>query len=165
MGNIKKASVLACYGKGLLSFLIRKITKSKYSHLALIISPAQIIEADGCNGYIKYTNINYYKNCADVYDCDFLTDDQRDEICKYAISKIGQKYDYFLLFVLILRYVCGIKIKYKDIDSDVCSELINDCYKSIEVLLSKKKFPIPNDVIKSKLIRKVGILNKERGKN
>jgi len=153
--ELKVGDILACKSNSFLSFAIRFLTKSKYSHLAIIVSESEIIEADGIVGFINRKNINDYINEADIYTCD-LTDEQRQDVVEYAISKIGKKYDYFLVFVLFLRFTFGIKIKIKDTDDDICSELVNDCYSSVNLKLSKKRFPIPDDVIKSGLLRYVG---------
>ena len=148
----KVGDILATKSNSFISKLIRYLSKSKYSHLALITSISetgiQLIEADGFyTKNIRYRNINDYINEAEVYTCD-LTDKQRQDIVKYAISKIGQKYDYFLVFILFLKITFGIKIKIKDTDDDICSELVNDAYKSVGIELSKKRFPIPDDVLK-----------------
>jgi len=144
----KIGDILACKNNSFLSFAIRFLTKSKYSHLAIIINENEAVESDGIAGFIKHKNINEYKNYADVYTCDNLTDEQRINIGKYAVSKVGQKYDYYLLFVLFVKFVFGIKIKIKDSENDICSELVNDAYKSVGLELSKKRFPIPDDVLK-----------------
>jgi len=153
--ELKVGDILACKNNSFLSFAIRFLTKSKYSHLAIIVSESEIIEADGIVGFINRKNINEYKNYADVYICG-LNDKQRNDICNYAISKINAKYDYYLLFVLFVKFVFGIKIKIKDSEDDICSELVNDAYKSVGIMLSKKRFPIPDDVLSSERLRMVG---------
>jgi len=71
----KPADILACHSNSFISKFIRFLTKSKYSHLAIIINENEIVEADGIVGHIRYRNISDYKNYADVYSCD-LTDEQ-----------------------------------------------------------------------------------------
>ena len=154
----KIGDILACKNNSFLSFAIRFLTKSKYSHLAIIVLESEIIEVDGIVGFINRKNINEYKTYADVYTCDNLTDKQRNDICNYAISKINAKYDYYLLFVLFVKFVFGIRIKIKDSENDICSELVNDAYKSVGIELSKKRFPIPDNVVGSERLRMVGSL-------
>ena len=155
----KRGDILACKNNSYLSKFIRFLTKSKFSHLAIIVNKNEIIEADGIIGHICYRNISEYKNYADIYTCDNLTDEQRNNICKYAISKVGQKYDYYLLFVLFVKQVFGVKIRIRDGEKDICSELVNDAYfNGAGVILSKKRFPIPDDVIfnENNILRYVG---------
>lgn len=156
--QLKQGDILACKNNSFLSRFIRYITKSNFSHLAIVVNENEAIESDGISGFIKHKNINEYINYASVYSCDSLSEDQRNNICQYAISKVGQKYDYYLIFVLFLRYVFGLRIKIKDGNEDICSELVNDSYKSVNVILSKKRFPIPDDVLNSDKLRKVGSL-------
>ena len=152
----KTANILACKNNSFISKFIRFLTKSKFSHLAIIVSELEIVEADGIVGHIRYRNISDYKNYADVYSCDNLNDEQINKICEYVKSKVGQKYDYYLLFILFVKQVFGVKIRIRDSDSDVCSELVNDAYKSVGIELSKKRFPIPDDVVGSERLRMVG---------
>lgn len=157
--QLKQGDILACKNNSFLSRFIRYITKSNFSHLAIVVNEHEAIESDGIAGFIKHKNINEYIDYASVYTCDSLSEGQRKNICQYAISKVGEKYDYYLLFVLFCRYMFGWKIRIKDSSADVCSELVNDSYGSIGVILSKKRFPIPDDVINNnELLRFVGKL-------
>lgn len=145
----KVGDILATKMPTYISKFIRFVLKSEYSHLALIISDTEVLEEDGIAGFTRIRPIEIYKNYSDIYTCDSLTDKQREDIVKYSMSKIGEKYDYYLLFVLFMKYAFGLRIRYKDNEADICSELVNDCYfEGAGITLSKKRFPIPDDVIK-----------------
>ena len=155
---LKQGDILAYKGdkNSPISETVKFMTKSQYSHLCLYISDDQAIEADGINGDINYVDVNNYKGRLDVYSCLTLTDLQRKQICDYAISRIGQKYDYLLLFILFLKRLFKFRFRLRDRKADICSELVNDSYKEANVILSRKKYPSPQEVIESKLLRYIG---------
>ena len=155
---LKQGDVLAYKGdkNSPISETVKFMTKSQYSHLCLYISNDNAIEADGIKGDINYVDINNYKGRLDVYTCPSLTDLQRKQICDYAISKIGEKYDYLLLFYLFLKQIFKFRFRIRDRNSDICSELVGDSYKSCGVVLSQKRYPTPADILCNKTLRMIG---------
>ena len=152
MIKIKIGDIIACRDKkSLISETICLITSSKYSHLAIVVSNDMAIEADGISGLVIYRNIEDYKNNSDIYTCE-LTDTQKINIVNYLKKEVGQKYDRLLLFVLFIKFMFKLKFKYKNNRSVICSELVNNSYKKVGIKLSKKKYPIPDDVVGSKLL-------------
>jgi len=150
--KIKIGDIIACRDKkSLISETICLITSSKYSHLAIVVSNDMAIEADGISGLVIYRNIEDYKNNSDIYTCE-LTDTQKINIVNYLKKEVGQKYDRLLLFVLFIKFMFKLKFKYKNNRSVICSELVNNSYKKVGIKLSKKKYPIPDDVVGSKLL-------------
>ena len=153
MIKIEIGDIIACRDKkSLISETICLITSSKYSHLAIVVSNDMAIEADGISGLVIYRNIENYKNNSDIYTCNLLTDAQRKDIVNYLEKEVGQKYDRLLLFVLFIKFMFKLKFKYKNNRSVICSELVNNSYKKVGIKLSKKKYPIPDDVVGSKLL-------------
>ena len=153
--DLKLGDVLAYKGSNPISKIVKKLTNSNYSHLIIYISDGIAIEADW-NG-IQYCNINKYKNYLDIYTCDSLTDIQRKLICDYAISKVGEKYDYGLLIFMFLRQIFKFRFRIRDRNSDVCSELVNDSYSEANGMrLVKKRYPSPQEVINSERLKFVG---------
>ena len=154
INDIKKGDILAYKGKNPISKIVKKLTNSNYSHLCLYIGNSVFVEADW-NG-IQYCNIDKYKNYLDIYTCD-LTDIQRQQICDYAISKVGEKYDYGLLIFMFLRQIFKFRFRIRDRNSDVCSELVNDSYSEANGMrLVKKRYPSPQEVINSERLKFVG---------
>ncbi|HBY19724.1 MAG TPA: hypothetical protein DEG71_01730 [Clostridiales bacterium] len=148
MENIKIGDVVAYRSDSTVSEIIRKITNSNYSHVAIVVSPTQIIEGDGYTGHVRYRNILEYKNHLDIYTLDFLTDEQRIGIASYMESKVGLKYDRLLLLWLFIKYTLHIRLPYKNDKKVICSEICNHAYRSIGIGLAKKRFPVPDDVLK-----------------
>jgi len=149
--NIKIGDVVAYYNSdGFVSSAITSLTHSKYSHVAIYIGSGMLVEGDGYSGHVKYKPIIEYKNHLGIYTLDFLTDEQRNAIASYMESKVGLKYDRLLLLWLFIKYKLHIKLPYINDTKVVCSEICNDAYKSIgkEYELSKKRFPIPDDILK-----------------
>ena len=150
MNNIKIGDVVAYKGDGFISQTIVNVTNSSYSHVAIYVGSEVLVEGDGYSGQVKYKPISDYKNHLVIYTLDSLTDEQRQKIVKYMESKVGLKYDRLLLLWLFIKYKLHIKLPYRNDTKVVCSEICNDAYKSIgkEYELSKKRFPIPDDILK-----------------
>jgi len=155
--NLKHGDILAYKGQYLHSQIIKSLTHSQYSHLIIYVGDNLAVEADWSG--IQYCNIDKYKNYLDIYSCDSLTEIQREQICNYAISKVGEKYDYLLLIFMFLRRIFKFRfrIKLRDSKADVCSELVNDCYSEVnDMKLVKKRYPSPQEVISSERLKFVG---------
>jgi len=152
---MKIGDILACRDEdSLISEAICLITNSYYSHVGIIISNTQIVESDGVSGFVRYRDIEDYRGKAVIYTCDSLSDKQRQDIVYFAKKEVGRRYDRLLLLWLFVKYVFRLKLPYINDSSMICSELVNKIFKSsIGIRLSKKRFPIPDDVINSKLLR------------
>ena len=98
-----------------------------------------------------------YKWKADIFTCDTLTEKERMDIAKYVRSQIGTTYDFLLLFLEAIRYTFHVMLPYKEYNNYICSTLWADAYKSTGVdLCPGIKYPSPEDLSQSKLLRKVG---------
>jgi len=155
--NIKIGDVVAYKGTNLVSKAIINITNSSYSHVAIYMGNNIICEADGYTGHVRCRDILEYKNHLDIYILESLTDEQRQKICDYVISKIGNKYSYFLTLWLGIKYIFGILLPFIDTKtSENCSELVNLAYGSIGLRLCADKWPTPEQIVHSELLVKCG---------
>ena len=117
--------VLFVEGTGPISWLIKKVTNGKWSHVALFIDEETLIETEW-NTKCRLININ---------DTDYLTkkheiihvpfDDKDKELLNVAIYPfLGAKYDYLLLVKLFFKYILKIGFKRNTPQKVVCSELV-----------------------------------------
>ncbi len=90
---------------GPVSWLIRKLTKFSYSHVFVKLNSCQVIEADTQG--IKISNAEIYLYDAGTTICKVPLPDNIDAVnfISYLTSKIGNKYDYFLLLGHILAKI------------------------------------------------------------
>lgn len=155
--KLKIGDIFACHSETFISSTIRMITHSKYSHIAIVVSETELIEADGITNRIRYRNINYYKNKADVYTCNILTDKQRQNIVKFMQNSIGEKYDYTLLIWLAVKYIFEILLPFIDNTTNkICSEIVNDAYDSVGCRLCVDRWPTPSQIAESNMLVKIG---------
>jgi len=112
---------------GFVSRLIRTLTKSEYSHVALYVGNNQIIESDIPNGVIKspITKYDHY----DIYRHSSITPEKQKDICDWADTRTGYKYDYMGIFGIFLGILKHRKVNPFDEKGRYwCSELVADAY-------------------------------------
>jgi len=156
--KLEVGDVVAYKGSdGLFSSIIKRITKSKYSHLGIFIGSGLLVEADGYTNRVRYRPMSEYKNSLDIFTCKQLTDKDRQKICDYAISQIGDRYSYFLTLWMGVKFLFHVLLPYIDTKSSKnCSELVNLAYDSINLRFCPDKWPTPEQVISSELLVKIG---------
>lgn len=130
---MKAGDIVLVKRKTPISLLVRLLTNSKYSHVALAVSETYVLEID-----IKY-NLRIRKmsyTCYDVYRLKrelSLTEEAR--LLQYAYSLVGKKYDFLRIFSLLIElslHLRGHKI-FNDPNRLICSDLIDSSYKQINV--------------------------------
>lgn len=153
--DIKPGDILLEFGSGLIGGAIDRITHSKYSHAAGIVKTNELIEANWQG--VQWQALDYYAGCADIFTCDVLTDQQREQIQVLAIREVGDPYDYPLLFWQFLRYRFNLRLPYREGKARECSVLWARLYRQVGVdLCPGIEYPSPADLSQSKLLRKIG---------
>lgn len=142
-------------GEDFLSKAIEEFERGKYSHATAFVD-GKLIEAEGFKK-TGYAPLDKYKGKMDFFTCDNLDDIKREKIKEFLNSEVGSHYDYLLLLIEAVRYALHIVLPYKEpYRSHICSTLVSDAYKSVGVNLCKDvKYPSPDDLSKSKLLRKI----------
>jgi hypothetical protein len=155
--EIKQADLILVRGDDLIGKTIKFITHSPYSHLAGVVKPNELIEAQGFRR-TGYQALDFYAGKVDVFTCDELTDEQRTQIVAGVTRYVGRRYSYMLLGWELLRYTFGVMLMpSKDWQPIICSTLWADAYHAAGVdLCPGIRFPTPADVANSKLLRMVG---------
>lgn len=137
-------------GRGFIPETICDIQNSIYSHSAIIVKNETIIEAGWFN--VKFNNLDYYKGRIDIYRCLELNNLLREKIIYYLIKQLGKRYDYKMLIWEFIRLKLNIILPYFNTNSVICSELISDGFRSINIDLTPNiKYPSPSDLSNSSL--------------
>ncbi len=149
---MRAGDILLVRGNGLASKLIKAITHSEYSHVALAISDTDIIEIDVFkkvsihpNSYLDYDLVHVYN----------LTDTQRDSVIAYALAQLDLQYDYIQLMGLLIEILFHARSYLNSKNRLICSELIDLAFLSQGVDLVPWKDPgnvTPEDIAESPIV-------------
>jgi uncharacterized protein YycO len=139
-----KADIVIYRATGIIGNLIGLISHSEFTHVALYLSENKIIESTWCG-----VKINQFKDKKglEIYQFQNLSEENREKIIQFVMSKINSKYDYRLLFTIMLERWFGIR----PLDSQkeyICSELIDAAYQEIGIDIFKSRIlnPTPQEL-------------------
>jgi uncharacterized protein YycO len=156
--ELKPGDLVLVKGTDFIAKAIEDVTHSPYSHVAGIVAPGQLVEAQGFRK-VGYQDLGAYVGQADVYTCDKLTDQQRTIITSYVKDKIGNRYDYILIGIELIRYTLHIVLPYSEHNTRICSTLWADAYTAAGTTLCPGiRYPSPGDIAYSRALRLVGPL-------
>ena len=149
--------IICVKGTSLISKLIKRATKSEYSHCAIVIStePCQIVEID-YKYHLKINAIHY--TYYDVFRCENISNTQLDTIKNYLMSSLGAQYDFLQLFTQWLNILVK---AFPIVNSPIrflCSEVIDRAYQKAGRDLAPEAVEgnvTPADLSRSKLLFKV----------
>jgi len=110
---------------GFIGWFISKLTKSKYSHVALAIDSYNIIEA---NRFIKsrISNLGYVEDIHKVYRIENITEEQQYGVVSNALTMLNVGYDYSQVIGLFIRLTFhkdGFSLN--TANKYICSEIID----------------------------------------
>lgn len=157
--EMKTCDLILVRGNDGVSHEIEWVTHSPYSHLAGLVKPNELVEAQAFRK-TGYQGLDYYQGCSDVFTCDIATDEQRIQMVENVERFVGSHYSYLLDAWEFARYVFGITIMpSEDWQPIICSTLWANTYRSVGIdLCPGIRYPTPGDVGNSKLLRKIGDL-------
>lgn len=157
--DIRMSDLILVHGGAEISRDIEWITHSPYSHVAGIVKPNELVEAQLFRK-TGYQALDYYKGSTEVFTCDSLTELQRIQIVRYVKHLVGSHYSLLLIGWELIRYIFGPLLMPKvSWDPIICSTLWVFAYRSVGIdLCPGIRFPSPGDVANSKLLRKIGSL-------
>lgn len=137
---MRVGDLIFAYPSSFIGKMIAKKTNSRFSHVALYIGNGEVIESDAfiTTHRVKLLDTPYGKEGRyEVMTCRRLTAKQRIGIRKYALSKIGTRYDYIQIPAILIRLSTGIQLSWLDHPHRyICTELIYESYqyKGIDLL-------------------------------
>ena len=171
MSSLKPGDILLFKGeKDPLSKIIAWGTNSKYSHVAVCVSPtmALVIEAMIWHGIRAIDLRKIEEERYDVYRVREDFSYNLDETISYLVDKLGSRYDYLgVIWLGFLKLLAKISIPLKDqanrwqIDRDYfCSEL---CYEAffhgggVDIVpeVPEADISCPGDIAKSSVVQEV----------
>ena len=154
--DIERGDILLVHSRfNLVGWLIRKITKSYWNHVAWAVSHDIVIESISSGVQLspvtkyKYEDPKYVRVLR--FYPDHITREQIDMSLAVATTHIGDKYDFPKILQLLWLMIIGMRreLDLKDIDSRfICSELV------AEPLYRIAKFQFVDDVPYENIIPK-----------
>jgi hypothetical protein len=144
--------------KSPLSWLIRKLTRSEWSHVAVIMGERFLIESD----FLKPVRVrkNNYKEFKIVKL--HITDLERLELVSSLLDRTNQKYDYGRIGGILLYLIGMTKNRnlWNNLNRDICDELV---IRGLTILANAPKelsdAMTPGDV--ANILLKSDIINQE----
>lgn len=142
-------------GKTPIARIIRLLTKSSYSHCALVIDTLHLIQLDWKTPttikHLEYPLGNY-----DVYELTInLTEEEKRKIIRFIRDRISTSYDWKLIFSRFFNILIGTPIVSSESKYN-CDELIVDALRSVGINLIEKDVKMtPDTLSKSKQLRKI----------
>lgn len=121
---VKPGDLVFVSGTDWISYIIRWVTKSKYSHMAIYIGGGEVIEAQAFRKVGK-RELSYYAGKYDVVSVP-MTEKQRLHGLIWVLRQQGRPYSYWSDFIILMRRLFGIVIPWREDKNIMCSRLARD---------------------------------------
>lgn len=144
---MQKYDLIFYKGNNVLGRLIRWITNSPYSHVAMYLGDNHIVEANYFNT-LRVKHLKYKRHQYDVYRVKDLNNEHYCKIDEYIKIHVNSKYDYRELLRILFPFM---RIK-DNLSKLICSEFIYDCFNYAGICLLDNDITTPNDLSGSKEI-------------
>jgi len=159
--KMHKGDIVLSKEQTTMSWLVRKVTKSNWSHVGIYNGLGKVISSVPFRGVV-------YKNYGDMFDvcsnvCVYrvkdLSEEKADEVLKFCDSKQGIKYDFAQAALLGWRIVFNTLETAKsdpNPNNFVCSELVAEAFHSVGIDFGKiPDNVLPGTIEKSPLTRRI----------
>ena len=112
-------------GTGLVSKLIKWVSGGKWSHCAMFLDNNTLIETEWSTKcrIINIEDTDYLQKNHEVISCP-LTQAQQELLQVLVFPLLGKKYDFWLIFKLLIHFIFKTKIDKHSAETLVCSELV-----------------------------------------
>jgi hypothetical protein len=170
-GKLETGDLLFASGNYVISRLIRKFTKSPWSHVGIIFpvqSPGgalllESVEDQGVrflpigrylNDYYRHRPYNGILTIARVRN---LKKKNYEELAKFGIQELARPYDIEEIARIVARIAAGHGRKIRD-NEYICSELVYECFlrAGIEFNYDKRGFISPENIWEDERVEMVG---------
>ncbi len=133
-GGMKAGDVVLFRGSGLVSRAIRWLTKSPYSHAALVFlfeGRVYCLEAVGSGVRLALISevLARYHGGIDHFDVPAATDEQRRGALGFAFQQLGKLYDKTGIWRFLLSSLTGRRRRVREDLAWYCSELVAAAYR------------------------------------
>lgn len=117
--------ILFVKGTGLVSKMIRFVTCGKWSHCAIFLDDNTLLETEWSTKcrIINIEDTDYLEKEHEVISVP-LTQEQKELLQVVTYMTLGKKYDFWLIFKLLIKCLFRTKIKKNSYETLVCSELV-----------------------------------------
>lgn len=174
--QIKSGDILLCSGNAFFSRLIKKFTRSKWSHVAFIIRVDSIdrimvlesVESIGVRCVPLSAYFNNYNGSGRPYEGELMIARHKDMreshiegLSQKAVDLLGHQYDSAEIARIASRLASSFISKgdYElppHDDAYICSEYVYECFKSIGIMIKHSYgFVAPNDFAEDENIKKI----------
>lgn len=163
--ELQTGDIIFYSGKGIISKFIQWFTKSKISHVSVVLSTGknderQVFIAEAQWGGFVFTKT--YKpwieqNCGVGRVFEKMTATQRKQFRSSSIKLLGQKYD-FMALVAIAKSIMGLAPKNdQNLQKVICSEAVELIYRDMGVVLvdDLPEYVTPADIYRSKKVKRI----------
>lgn len=116
--------IFATRRKYIPAVLLRILTLSKFSHMAVLLDDNTVIEAAAFKGVVRGSFENFTK----IYDRVIIQDlplPNEEAAINFLLEQVGKPYDWTAIFGIVFR-----NGKWTDLDSWFCSELVEAAVKA-----------------------------------
>lgn len=139
--NAQKGDILFDYGQGFVNNTIEILTKGA-SHTCVIVDDSRVIEAQGFRE-VDYCSLAYYDSSRyRIYRLP-NSQDNIDAGIQWLTQQLGRHYDYWDIFVLLIKCLFQITLPWKEGKRIICSRLVRD-------FLFQSKWDIPDTNMRPK---------------
>jgi uncharacterized protein YycO len=154
------AGDLLCFrGRGLVSFGIRGLTRSEYSHAGLVylfLDRVYCLEAVGHGVRLMLMSelVRYYDGGIDYFEVD-AEPAARDDVVKFAFFQLGKRYDTWGIVRFLAMLATGRARRVGRDDRWFCSELVAAAYQTAGLPLVERgeAYTSPSDLVRSERVR------------
>ncbi|NYF23938.1 YiiX/YebB-like N1pC/P60 family cysteine hydrolase [Sporosarcina sp. JAI121] len=152
--KIKTGDLLFCSGRYLVSEMIKRLSNSEFSHVAMLVYwnehvlVLESVEDDGIrvvplshylynyeNSMEKYNGEMYIAR-HEVVDSPGFDKEKIKSMCGKAIDLLNRNYDKDEIAKIVARISLGIG-RHSDDFEYMCSEFVDECFKQLEIELSR----------------------------
>jgi hypothetical protein len=178
---IQNGDVLLYEGEGFLSWCIKTLSRSKYSHSGIAVwwnDRLMVMEAirKGVVVTALSRNVSHYHGNVEWRTAiQEITPDRRLDLVRYAQKQLGNEYNFIEAIVIGIKIIImkclnrvlarfGKEMAITD-RRVICSQFVAETYESIGIRIERKVAPpfiTPEDIQQSDLFEFMGALKKQR---
>lgn len=146
MDKAKRGDIILCYHKwSLISFLIRRIQKCRWSHVAWVVSGTEAIEALG-GGVVRSPLAKFRNHGSKEYrlvriKAEHISPEDLEKAVGLAERDLGHKYEWALIFRLLAAWALGTRHSAAiegPSRQEICSQLIaENLWKACQFVFRK----------------------------
>lgn len=160
--------ILCFRGRGLISWLIRQLTRSRYSHVGLVYRFKQrvfCLEATGIGVHLILMSelVKRYHGGIDYYAVHEAPEIARDAAIDFGFGQLGKLYDHWGLVRFFWFLIGGARRRSRERSFWYCSEIVAECYRAAGVTLvpGRTGYISPADIAASPRVRFAFRIKKE----